>query len=503
LALGLVAAPAYAADQSNVSAAAETLIPQEDLPVLAKLIGISLMTDASKRLAALDDLLASQPGPTPMRGLIQVGRCSVLDWMDRLVEARAAGDEAIRLLPDWAPAKLAGLDSFIFVPDPSEAADHWLIASHEDPLLANQVSAYSMNALVDRLDEVGDRHRADLVRARLVETDYSKGVPRDRSARALAVFKTKIEAGDLAGAIAAIPSITSPFDAAAVLADKRYAAAWPNMQTWAGPRLEQQWSTFITLNQQAWDASHDIDAGAGYAAALAGNGNYAEELAELPDNLSPDAITPDVLGSSSLAAKLASAMVQLGQGAKAVEYLSRAWTNWAGKDNVNGLNLLANLGADQHEIGDDVSAFKTFAQVDEIVARNRDALNQGAVAGIAQAEACTAEAAGDHAQAMTRLGTIGEGNPDALLSALSCLNRYEDARALMLRLLADPDKRSFALRKMQRQRQDNATASNRRMAAFNERLAHDPQLLKALEPYGRVLDYPISGIPLKTTIPAD
>jgi hypothetical protein len=239
-------------------------VTAEESPLLLSWaqIGARSRTDPSGALAELEKMLALIPQPTRFRAIIQGARAQLLDRLRQTEKSRSAIAEAIQLLPDSPGPKLLGTQIYLFSGDPILAADLWLAASKQSPDIARLQTTYITNALLGRLDDIGDHH-ADQIRARLIEIGYGNA-----QAYALPVIRSRIKVGDLAGAQQLLPYLLRPKDFADLLADRKFAALWSNIERFAGARLERQWPIYLNRTKGRWEADHSLDAGMEYVRAL-------------------------------------------------------------------------------------------------------------------------------------------------------------------------------------------------------------------------------------------
>lgn len=233
------------------------------LPEVGALIG-----GGHADLPRLDALLARLPNPTPLRGFVQLARGIDLDRADRIPEAIAAAEEAVRLMPSQPGPKLLLSAVLTFAGEPRRAADLWLEASRMAPELAREGDGYLLNALIGRLNDVGDHQRADMVRARAAEIGFVASLAPVRSDAAVAQVNQAMRGKDVTAAAAAVRDILNPGDLAEFWVDKRFAPLWPAIEQTGGPDMTAAHGRWLAALRSEWQRDRNFQTATNYARAL-------------------------------------------------------------------------------------------------------------------------------------------------------------------------------------------------------------------------------------------
>ena len=370
-----------------------TLEEQPLVPRLADAVAM-IRSDPKGSLAATDALLAQLHKPTQFRGSVQLARAMAFAATQQFERAVPAIDEAIRLQPTSPVPKLFGALIFTFTGDPGRAADLWLAASRENPDLARTQDAYSTMALLGRLDDSGDRRRADLVRVRLIDIGYP-----DASDHVLAVIRSRMKDGNIKGAQELIPSLVKPVEFASLLSDNKFRSLWPNIEAWAGAQLEGQWQSYLETAKRRWESSRSFDAAVAYARALNQVDDQATIIAEFEPALATEPSLADSQYAQFLVASVGSALIATGRTDYGFQLFERFAGFWPYASDVRGLNVESNWAKQELEQGHYIEAGKRIdAVIQSSVVRGPE-INSSALAGALRQGVCPPQAwsgSGDH-----------------------------------------------------------------------------------------------------------
>ena len=130
-----------------------------------------------------------------------------------------------------------------------------------------------------------------------------------RSSQSLAAVRQALKAGDLSRARKMLPFVISPDDYAALLADKRAEAIWPDIEAAAGMHLEKAWASELRDLEASWKGSDDYRAAAAYARGLSDRRQHRRVIELFAPLFEPKALRADQPNVELVAAPLARALV--------------------------------------------------------------------------------------------------------------------------------------------------------------------------------------------------
>jgi tetratricopeptide (TPR) repeat protein len=472
----------------------ETVALPEEQPQMAAMLGAFAKMgpqDVKGRLALLDKALVDLPRPTKLRGVVQVTRAMALEHLGRYDEAMAAIGEAIRLLPDYSGPLMTAGEIHLYSNNPGLAADDLLRATEIDPDSAQGVPDYDLDGLMRRLDGVRDRKHAQMLGDRLLDLGWTGAGVRSRTKLAKSAIERAVEAGDLPRARQLIPSLLDPAASYELLSLNAYQPIWADLEAWSGPKLSMQWHMYLDEARRRWDASGDLERGADYAVALTTAGANDRLIAEfLPLFDTPhDAVRNWQM--MFIVPKLAQALMYKGQTADAIALFDRAGKIWPLGSTANALNIAANRAVALLNGDRPAEALK---QIDLAItdSHNRPGeINTDAIAGMHQVRACALHALGrgnEAAVSATIAAQAGHSLPE--IEVAVCTGNMAAARTALIKGLSRPEERPDIAAFLQPEGRPSApTVYARAQRAANDTLRHDPQVLAAFAPYGRVMAY--------------
>jgi tetratricopeptide (TPR) repeat protein len=454
----------------------------------------TLLTDVSsseaEKRAALESLLGRLSRPNMARGMIQFLRASLLLELDDHHAARAALEEAIRLLPGYSAPLLMASMAEAYSDRPEHAIDYLLRASRIDPETVKQIPDYELSNILSRSGSPAySRQRRELA-ARLFEIGWQGGSLGTRASLAADVIEAKIEVGDIAGARALVPQLVSPGSVRALLMLNKYRELWPALEEWAGPRQERLWPIYLGELKARWEASRDPEHGRPYLGALSGAGHDQT----IVDTFLPTLETVDPERDFMLVfvvAPVADALARLGRWNDIEPFFERAQRIWPLGENANALNILTNRGRLRFYRGDFVGAVADLRKSLSDPAVATGEVGSSATLSIHYYLACALHRLGRDAEALgSTAAVMASGSVGRAVSLHVCRNEMDQARAALIAALADEDQRETVVGYVQ-QAEGRTMQSDvaRELRARYESLRTDPGLHRAIEPYGRVLPY--------------
>jgi hypothetical protein len=446
-------------------------------------------------LAQLDMVLAKLPRPTPLRGMIQAVRADLLGNSD-IGAAVAAVDEALRLLPDDPRPKMIATGVFTFSGAPQRAADLWLQVSRDYPDIARRSSRYLMSALVGRLNDAGDRTRADRVRARMAEIGFSGGLGPERSASALARVREAVRSDRADEARGLIPAISNPDDLRTLYIDRRYASLWGRIAEWAGPDLGAQTKRYLEELQLDWAAAGDFKTAVPYARALAELDAHEQVVTLFLPSFDRLRAGDDIEEMEFLAPIVARSLSRLGRDAEADELIANVRARLSSAPDAQELNLdgaLIRRAVDQMDWPRVVSLSDKFLTDARALG---PLVNQSATLAVAGWRACGLWGSGQIAEAERATAEIvltQSFQPEAALQALLCRGDARAARTLLQERMKDENTRTWALATMQPRKTETRTPFGRWIQPRHQAVTTVPELIALAQEFGRILPGPVNS----------
>lgn len=445
-------------------------------------------------LAPFDAALARLSSPTPLRGSIQMERAMLLGALHREQEATRAMEEAIRLLPGYSGPLLAAVGLYAFGNFPDRAADDFIRASLIDPKSALMVDDYTVNAIRNRLLNKRDHLRGVRLSKRLLDIGWTGDGVGSRSDIAQDAIATALEHGDITRARALVPELVVPAHSYKLLALEAAQPIWPDIIAWAGERLEKQWPLYLGEARARWTASNDPDRARDYATALTTAGAFDQLIADFAPVV---AAMKDRTSGPSLVfivPMLARAQMATGRTPDGLATFDNAAKTWPLGSEANALNVAANRGRYLLYAGRSADA---LTQLDLAIADARKwgpEVNLDAIAAMHHYRAC----------ALHELGRDQEVGPSLAIATASqsletgvetqlCLGDVAGARNMLVTALGDPSRRDDAVYFLQPPNDALPTDYAGRLRERFEQLRHDPALLAALKPWGRILPFTLSA----------
>ena len=256
--------------------------PSEE-PALAILNeGSSARSDA-ERLVFIDRALAMLLQPTPFRGAVLCTRGALLERMDRQQEARAAFDQCRQLRPDDPRVLMAIALNDAQDKRPSDSARLIMRAVTIDPHAADQVDPSSMDTVVRQLRYARQDALANDLLSRLATTGYARLNPAAFSDAAFVAVLSRVQQGNVEGAVQMLPSVIAPEPGLKMLIDRQFAPIWPSVEQWAGTDLSIQRKALLDGARSTYEATPTPASRVAYAVALVDTGHRQQGIAVLEE----------------------------------------------------------------------------------------------------------------------------------------------------------------------------------------------------------------------------
>lgn len=303
--------------------------------------------------------------------------------------------------------------------------------------------------------KLNDANRQDLslsaIRRFMNTSAYRAMADHERKYIRQLLFEHEVEAGNVDAARPLLSSITTPATFFRVLADKRYAALWPDFEAKSGPNM----SRLLNANVEEARAKlarnpQDIQSLAELALALDEAGRYPEVLA-LTDAFA-DAGKLATLGEHHYFAldSRVNALDGLGRGVEATALFdAMAAIPFDAKKNGWLVNFVVNRSSRLARMGE-------WEKVLEASARAAFVANQYgspyARQNIAADRACALAALGKKEELESLLAKMDQNrsdDPPSAVQAMQCAGRSDRAAEIVIESLRDRDQRKDMLRNLQ------------------------------------------------------
>jgi tetratricopeptide (TPR) repeat protein len=447
--------------------------------------------DSKSLLAALDVALAKLREPTKLRGFIQFSRSSALLEQDRTAEALDAIEESIRLLPNYSGPLIVAAWAYSYSDRPGVGADFLLRASHQDPSAVRELDDYEVTNLLKRLRIVGDERRVRAVSDRLLEIGWLGTRLSSRSSLALESIKRRVAEGDVAGARTLVPKLLIPGHSMILLASNAYKDVWPDVEQWAGPKLERQWKIYLSEARSRWTASKSHDALADYSEALIAAGHDSTVIRDILPLLSGKLDKEEDYDLIFKVSSVAGALARGGRWSDIDALYAHVEKIWPLGLDANALNVAGNHAKWLLYRG---SFREALAKMDATIedARRRGAeVNSDALGVMHQYRGCMLHELGrDGETALPVALASGSLRPSSRAWMYLCVGKPEAARNILIEALGQPDFRDEAIGFVQKTAESPIQSPyGLKMAARVSALQRDPTLLAEIHKHGRVLPY--------------
>ena len=474
----------------------QIMTPRERQIFTAEVRGQLANVTASKDhgLSILDDLLAKDSEPTQFRGFLQMMRAPLLVEGGKTRDAMAAADESVRLLPGYSGPLLAAMDVYAYSDRPGQAADFLLRASEIDPESVQRIDDYDIGNLLHRLDAAHDQRRREAVGDKLLSLGWTGKRLESRSDVAYEAIKQRIANQDTAGARALIPELVNPTDTYTLLTDNRYQAIWPDLEKWAGPKLQRQWSVYLTEAEARFAASKAIENVHSYVAALQAAADdqrmISDVLPLLFQKLDPDQDQEFVF----FVAPVADALERAGRWREGNDLFNRAETIWPLGSSTNALNVTGNHARSLLWEGRPADALALMDRWLEDAKKWGGGVNFDAINTMQLERTCALHQLGRDSDTGTSIvAAVSGGDPVTIVTLDLCLGDMAAARNAVIQGFRTEGVRGSTIMLMQK---PISTRCKSKYCDEQERrfsqLRSDPTLLNELQKYGRVVPFALN-----------
>jgi tetratricopeptide (TPR) repeat protein len=493
-ALGLIAMAALGPAPARADPFPRTeqvALPQERLAVQHLSALFSGSPDAPIHpLAALDGILTETHGLSPLRGVVQALRAYALMNDNRGSDAVAAIEESIRLLPTYSGPLILGVAIESYNGHPDMGGDHFLRAIALDPEAARRLNDHELLNLIERLRQQHDDRRVALIAERLFAIRWSGDDLKLRSSLARDLIKARVAQGDIAGARAALPYLAFPPHARELLISLAYSSLWPDIESWTGPFQQGQWLSYLAETRARWQASHDPAQAQAYVDALAAAGHDRTMVREMLPVLMGPLDREHDYQLIWVVARVASALADLGRWDEADSLFAHVLTIWPFGSDANAINFTANRAKLLLVRGRSQDALDLIDRSIADAEQRGGAISRSPLADLHFVRACALHRLGRDAEAASSTAVATSDEIQTAASTYLCLERPDAARTLLIDAAAQESLRADVADYMQ---PDDGPRDHEPLtelvAAGHEALRHDPDLLRAIGTYARILPY--------------
>lgn len=447
------------------------------------------VTNDGAAIVELDSQLAKLREPSAARGVVQLLRAMAL--REDPARAVAAVEESVVLLPDYSGPLFIGSSIFAYTDQAAKAADYLLGAARIDPQLLARIAEYDVSNLVVRLAAQGERARLARLSERLLEVGWVGERVGTRSLLAAAAVEGLAASGETQRARQLITQIVVPRQARKLLIDKRYEALWPDIQRWAGDKLEKIWPLYLRQVRARWETQRSDVAALEYFEALSTAAHDATILWEIAPLLSGPIDAKKNPQFVFLVSQVARVLARQGRWTEVDALFERADKAWPLGSDANALNISANRARYLAYAGRMPEALRLMDATLADATKRGGEVNRDALAGMHVARACMLSELGRVGEAASSFELVQkQGTPMQVAAVNLCFDRQDAAIAVLLRGLDRPEWRGSILLFAQPEDEEAIpTEFARKERGRDDRLRSDPRLLERIQQYGRVLPW--------------
>lgn len=487
IAIATAASPAQAQSPPDIGTQ-----PRELREVLERAFSRLFDTDETNDgavIAELDSQLGKLREPSAARGAVQWLRAIAL--REDAARAVPAIEEAILLLPDQSGPLFVAFSIFTNLDQSAKAADYLLGAGRIDPQLLARIPEFDVWSLVRRLTAQGERARLARVSERLLEVGWVGERVGTRSLLAAAAVEGLAARGETQRARQLITQIVVPGEAMKLLIDKRYETLWPDVQRWAGGKLEKIWPLYLRQVRARWETQRSEVAALEYFEALSAADHDATILWEIAPLLSGPIDAKKNPQFVFLVPQVARVLARQGRWTEVDALFERAEKLWPLGSDAGALNISANRARYLAYAGRMPEALRLMDAAIADATKRGGEVNSDALAGMHVARACMLSELGRAGEAASSFELVQkQGTPMQVAAANLCFDRQDAAVAVLLRGLDRPEWRGSILLFAQPEDEEAIpTEFARKERGRDDRLRSDPRLLERIQQYGRVLPW--------------
>ncbi|MEO7815065.1 MAG: hypothetical protein ABIR87_06430 [Sphingomicrobium sp.] len=396
---------------------------------------------------------------------------------DKIGLARAEAFAAAH--PGSVAAQLVLAQFALRADQPQRSANLLIEAAPKANFLIDAIADRTVASVLGKLRQLHDLKRASDVSRALLEAHWSRGSPILRSQLAAELIRDELRQGHRDAALRWLPVVRDPTRLYLMLADRDYATIAPDIDLYAGPKLERRWRDYLGEAQRRWARTGDPEDGSDYADALRDAGLDKVLIDQFQARFARGYNCPNDPGSRVVGAYLVTSLANLGEISRAEKVLFHLGGNDGSVDGNRLSILFLSKGR--------------FADAARVL--------QGMLTALGKAAKPTSDYELQLLRARLACATYRQGKPvdppdiDALvlpvrLWTLHCFDRAASAKATLLAAIANPLERGDALAWVQPDALLPApSAFESAMLALDTALKADPAIVAAIARYGSIHDY--------------
>jgi tetratricopeptide (TPR) repeat protein len=280
-----------------------------------------------------------------------------------------------------------------------------------------------------------------------------------------------------------------PAHSYSLLTVKEFSPLWPDVERWAGRKLEQQWATYLNEARQRFAASKSPDTVHDYTRALLAAGHYDTVIRDALPIVSRKLDAEEDYDLILVIRDVAHALAYRGRWKEADAVFERAQKVWPLGSDANALNIAANQARYLMFGGRTAEALQLMDKA--IADARRWDVNRDAFAGMHHARACMLYQLGRGDEAAPSIAIASSAQFAGELAGLHlCTGNREAAKRVLLEAMKSPSGRENVIAFMQKRDAEPFPAEySRKLRAQIIELTADPQLRAVVLVHGRILDF--------------
>lgn len=484
---------------ADIRAAAQNLLVEGDQKYLGELTQLLRDYDLEDENWAdrLDKMILKLTPGSPAWGQLRSTKAEILQQETRFDEAAAVMRDLRERYPNNPGPRFQGVELLTFSPNFEQAAQDWLWLAERFPSLALNTDPYTIDSLLGRLKESWNDDLAARLALGLSSRGYDQGSTEQRASIASQSFLALAASGSDEAASVQLAKISSPDKLRTILVRKDLQRYWPQAQKLSGSGFDIAAPRYFTGLMTDYREDGDI----GALAALM-RGYRTDESAQIyVDRYLPilqKAMMEEDQEAEELdfdylfwVSPLAGALSELGRDNDAEQLYRDAQSSTGAINDVFRLNIDANLAVFYVTQSRYQDALPVIDGSIALMERDRSA-NESALARMHAVRVAALDALGRLDADDPSLQFLEEKKRlyfQPYCDTLALLGRKAELKSFLTESLNGPYF-GQSLEYLQPTLSEWSSPIMRRTQAVLEELRTDPEILAAVEPKGRILDYP-------------
>lgn len=420
-----------------------------ELPALQLLQTIDYELPPADRLKILDRALTMLLQPTPFRGQVLCARAETLDELERGNEALAGYEQCRQLRPNDPSVLFALGFAEAFHNKVQQGVQRIIRAIELDPDAAASINPEDLNSLQRKLAYENALGLSRRLTNALTKAGWGRENPGAFSAVAEAAILHRLEAGDKAGALELLPSITAPGPGVEMLIDRRYSLIWPEIERWAGDDLSVQRRALVDGATETYNTARTPASRFAYIHALNNTGRVEDAIDELRRwSAESGGDDDDLFYRAQSIVVLGRLLGEQGRRAEGIAILRSGLASADPKDPAT-LNIVPNFVGQLLLVGDYSGA---AAILEQFAPKETEVEAPAALGYFVALKACAQRGLGKSEAAREghdRVKTVYATNRNAVEIVTTCIGSVDEQAALWIATVTDEASRSGALMAME------------------------------------------------------